>query len=211
MLRYKGYTAHLRVDYDTGLLQGQVLEADAHLTFQGATVGEAEQSFEATVETYLKDCEKKGREPEKSYSGRLPFRTTPEIHRNIARAAAQVDKPMNTWMEAILDRCSKESLRLKQDFWSEPSPTVQRLSQNSDDMIRVMEALDPLLIRKQPGDVVRFIGTLEILLPLLDAVRACLVPYVKDTTPQTIAAVISAIESSLQQNSAEGKPKHLKS
>ena len=102
MLTYKGYTAALEIDCDAKVLAGRVLDVRDVIVFEGKTVVEVEQEFHNSIDDYLEWCAEEGREPEKQYSGRLPFRTTPENHRMIARAAARADKSINAWMEELL-------------------------------------------------------------------------------------------------------------
>jgi predicted HicB family RNase H-like nuclease len=44
----------------------------------------------------------KQQEPDRPYSGKLPFRTTPERHRRIAQAARVAGKSINAWMDEAL-------------------------------------------------------------------------------------------------------------
>lgn len=103
MLKYKGYLARVEVDIDRKNLFGSVVgAADSTITFQGDTVPELIQVFHDSVDDYIEFCEKQGVAPEKSFSGSFPFRTTPELHREIYLAAEQVGKSMNAWIEDVL-------------------------------------------------------------------------------------------------------------
>ena len=102
MLTYKGYTAKLEVDPEKGILFGRVLDIKDVITFQGKTVEEARQAFQDSVDDYLEFCEELGEKPEKPFSGKLPFRTTPEQHRQIFLAATKAGKSINAWMEEVL-------------------------------------------------------------------------------------------------------------
>lgn len=102
MMTYKGYTASLEVDVDAKILFGQVLDINDVITFKGQTVDEARQEFQNSVDDYLAFCEELGEEPDKPFSGKLPFRTTPEHHRKIFIAAKKAGKSINAWMDEIL-------------------------------------------------------------------------------------------------------------
>jgi predicted HicB family RNase H-like nuclease len=102
MMTYKGYTASLEVDVEAGILFGQVLDINDVITFKGKTVDEARQEFQNSVDDYLAFCEELGEEPDKPFSGKLPFRTTPEHHRKIFIAAKKAGKSINAWMDEIL-------------------------------------------------------------------------------------------------------------
>ncbi len=102
MLTYKGYTAKIEIDPEKDILFGRVLDIKDVITFQGKTVEEARQAFHDSVDDYLEFCEELGETPEKPFSGKLPFRTTPEQHRQIFLAATKAGKSINAWMEEVL-------------------------------------------------------------------------------------------------------------
>ncbi|MEH2070289.1 MAG: type II toxin-antitoxin system HicB family antitoxin [Nostoc sp.] len=101
-MNYKGYTASIEVDVEAGILFGQVLDINDVITFKAKTVDEARQEFQISVDDYLAFCEELGEEPDKPFSGKLPFRTTPEHHRKIFIAAKKAGKSINAWMDEIL-------------------------------------------------------------------------------------------------------------
>ncbi|MDZ8262045.1 type II toxin-antitoxin system HicB family antitoxin [Nostoc sp. ChiQUE01b] len=101
-MTYKGYTASVEVDVEAGIIFGQVLDINDVITFKAKTVDEARQEFQISVDDYLAFCEELGEEPDKPFSGKLPFRTTPEHHRKIFIAAKKAGKSINAWMDEIL-------------------------------------------------------------------------------------------------------------
>lgn len=103
MLTYKGYTGRIEVDTENGILFGRVLDIKDTITFQGKTVEEASQAFRDSVDDYLEFCEELGEKPDKPFSGKLPFRTTPELHRKIFLAATKAGKSINSWMEEVIE------------------------------------------------------------------------------------------------------------
>jgi predicted HicB family RNase H-like nuclease len=102
MMTYKGYTANLEVDVEVGIIFGRILDINDVVTFKGKTVEEARQEFYKSVDDYLAFCEDLGEEPDKPFSGKLPFRTTPEHHRKIFIAASKAGKSINAWMDEVL-------------------------------------------------------------------------------------------------------------
>lgn len=102
MMIYKGYSANLEVDVEAGIIFGRVLDINDVVTFKGKTVEEARQEFQKSVDDYLAFCEDLGEEPDKPFSGKLPFRTTPEHHRKIFIAASKAGKSINAWMDEVL-------------------------------------------------------------------------------------------------------------
>jgi predicted HicB family RNase H-like nuclease len=109
-MTYKNYTAEVEIDPDAKVLAGRVLYLRDVIVFEGETVEDAERQFQASVDDYLAWCEERGKEPEKPFSGKLPFRTTPEHHRKIALAAAQTGKSINAWMDEVAKQAADAAL-----------------------------------------------------------------------------------------------------
>jgi predicted HicB family RNase H-like nuclease len=110
MLTYKGYTGHLDIDTETGILFGRVLDIKDIITFQGQTVEEARQEFYNSIDDYLEFYEELGESPDKPFSGKFHFRTTPETHRKITIAATKEGKSINRWMEEILTQAADKTI-----------------------------------------------------------------------------------------------------
>jgi predicted HicB family RNase H-like nuclease len=111
MMAYKGYTASIEVDADAGILFGRVLDIKDVITFKAKTVNEAREEFYKSVDDYLAFCQELGEEPDKPFSGKLPFRTTPEQHRKIFIAAKKAGKSINAWMDEILTRAADKVIK----------------------------------------------------------------------------------------------------
>ncbi|WP_254174603.1 type II toxin-antitoxin system HicB family antitoxin [Planktothrix pseudagardhii] len=111
MLNYKGYTAQIEVDVEAGILFGQVLDINDVITFKGKTVEEIRQEFKNSIDDYLEFCQELGQEPDKPFSGKLPFRTTPENHRKIFLAAKKAGKSINAWMDETLIREANQTIQ----------------------------------------------------------------------------------------------------
>ncbi len=110
MMTYKGYTAKLEIDVEAGIIFGRVLDINDVVTFKGKTVEEARQEFYKSVDDYLAFCEDLGEEPDKPFSGKLPFRTTPEHHRKIFIAASKAGKSINAWMDEVLSVAAEKAI-----------------------------------------------------------------------------------------------------
>lgn len=108
MLNYKGYSGQLEIDEEAGLIFGRVLDIRDVVTFKGETVAEAKQAFQDSVDDYLEFCQEIGQEPDKPFSGKLPFRTTPEHHRQLFLAATKAGKSINAWMDEVLIKAADE-------------------------------------------------------------------------------------------------------
>ncbi len=146
-LTYKGYTAEVEYDANEGILYGRVLDLRDVITFQSESATDIVREFRTSVDEYLAFCAEQGIEPAKPYSGRLPFRTTPENHRKIALAAARAGKSINAWMEEKLMQAI------------ESTTTNPLLAPNLPTMLRVFQTAPPGESSKGLIDIDRVIGT----------------------------------------------------
>lgn len=106
-MEYRGYTAAIAYDDDLEKLTGHVVDIRDELYFEGRSVREITAAFREAVDDYLAFCAEQGREPAKPYSGKILVRTTPEVHRAIAVAAAKAGTSMNDWAERALAAAAK--------------------------------------------------------------------------------------------------------
>jgi predicted HicB family RNase H-like nuclease len=111
MMTYKGYSANIEVDLDAEILFGRVLDINDVVTFKAQTIEEARQEFQKSIDDYLEFCQELGHEPDKPFSGKLPFRTTPEHHRKIFIAAKKAGKSINTWMDEVLTKAADQTIQ----------------------------------------------------------------------------------------------------
>ncbi len=96
MLEYKGYVG--TVEADDGAFLGRVSGLRDVITFEGATFAEVEQAFRESIDDYLAFCEKRGEQPDRPYSGKIPLRVDPEIHRRAAARAEAEGISLNQWI-----------------------------------------------------------------------------------------------------------------
>ncbi len=65
---------------------------------------------DVSIDDYLAVCAERGRQPDKPFSGKIPLRVRPEIHRAAAEAAKAEKKSLNAWLaemveeKALIDR-----------------------------------------------------------------------------------------------------------
>jgi predicted HicB family RNase H-like nuclease len=109
-MRYKDYVAMVEVDQDAKLFHGRVVGMRDVLDFHGRTVEELEAAFRETVDDYLAWCAEEGESPQKSWQGKMTFRPDDELRNRIATAAAVRGVSINAFMEAALDRATREEL-----------------------------------------------------------------------------------------------------
>lgn len=108
MMNYKGYAGQIEIDEEANVLFGRVLDIRDVITFKGETIAEAKQAFQDSVDDYLDFCRELNQEPDKPFSGKLPFRTTPDHHRKLFLAATKAGKSINAWMDEVLITAAEE-------------------------------------------------------------------------------------------------------
>jgi predicted HicB family RNase H-like nuclease len=63
-MHYRGYRGVLEIGDDPQILFGRVVGIRDTITFQGATVEEAQREFERSVDVYLEFCASLGERPD---------------------------------------------------------------------------------------------------------------------------------------------------
>ena len=99
-------TSILVIEYDEidRLFFGRVINTRDVISFDGTTVEELQQSFEAVIDEYLEDCKQEGKEPDKAYSGQFNLRISPELHRKISIEAKKQNLSLNSFIEQALNK-----------------------------------------------------------------------------------------------------------
>ncbi len=105
-MSYKGYSARIAYDDDDGIFTGHIAGIRDGVGFHADTVEALRSAFHESVEDYIETCAKIGKEPQKTFSGRVMFRVDPEVHRKAALAAEISGKSLNQWAEEVLDRAA---------------------------------------------------------------------------------------------------------
>lgn len=101
-MEYKGYRARVEFDHDAGVFFGEVEGLRDVVTFEATTVDALTKAFRASVNDYLAMCAERGEEPDKPYSGKFLVRMDPELHREVAAAAARSGKSLNQFAGEVL-------------------------------------------------------------------------------------------------------------
>lgn len=105
-LTYKRYIAKIDADLDDGILVGRVINTRDIIGFHGETISELTESFHAVIEEYIEDCKKKGKDPNKPYSGKFNLRLSPQLHSEIVAAAVKTGKSLNQWVVDELEKAA---------------------------------------------------------------------------------------------------------
>ena len=103
-MKYKGYEATVEFDEIDEVFFGNVINTRDVISFDGKTVDELKQSFEAVIDEYLEDCKREGKEPDKPYSGQFNLRISPELHRKISLEAKKHNVSLNSFVEQALEK-----------------------------------------------------------------------------------------------------------
>jgi predicted HicB family RNase H-like nuclease len=104
MMQYKGYIGHVTYDDDAKIFHGKVIGLKDVITFQGTTVDELAKALRDSVDDYLVWCKERGEKPEKTFSGKLNLRMSPELHAQLVVEATQKDMSLNDLINAKLSR-----------------------------------------------------------------------------------------------------------
>lgn len=103
-LEYKGYVGVIEYDDEAGIFHGEVINLRDVVTFQGECVEELREALKDSVEDYLEFCAERGENPEKPFSGNLPLRIDPGLHRRIFIKAKGEGKSINRWISETLEK-----------------------------------------------------------------------------------------------------------
>ena len=96
MLEHKGYIG--TIEAEDGAFSGRVAGLRDVITFEGATFAEVERAFRDSIDDYLAFCAKRSEAPDRSYSGKIPLRVDPELHRRAAARAQAEGLSLNQWI-----------------------------------------------------------------------------------------------------------------
>lgn len=101
-MTYQSYSAKVEYDPIDHIFVGHIIGIRDIISFHGDTVEELESAFHEAVHHYLEVCEKIGQTPQRSYSGKLTLRVSPEVHMAVATAAEVNSKSINQWATDVL-------------------------------------------------------------------------------------------------------------
>ena len=109
-MQYKGYRAAVAFDDSASVFHGEVVDTRDVITFEGDSVEQLRKEFEVSVDDYLAVCAERGREPDRPYSGKIPLRVAPGVHRAAAAAARSEGKTLNAWLAETVERAAAQTL-----------------------------------------------------------------------------------------------------
>jgi len=74
------------------------------ISFQGRSIDELKAALAESIEVYLEYCARKGKAPQKPFSGTFNVRLNPEIHQRLAVRAAHEGVSLNKWVAKTLEK-----------------------------------------------------------------------------------------------------------
>lgn len=104
MMEHKGYRAAITFDDEAGVFHGEVTGTRDVIIFEGVSVVELRKEFEFSIDEYLRACKTRDRAPDKPYSGKIPLRVPPAVHRAADAAAKAQGKSLNAWISEEVKR-----------------------------------------------------------------------------------------------------------
>jgi predicted HicB family RNase H-like nuclease len=117
-LRYKDYQGS--VEFEDGHLVVKVLHIDDLVTTTIDSAAKAQAAFQELVDDYVSTCKEVGKEACKPFKGSFNVRVNPELHRQVAMAAAEAGESMNAWiakaLEGWLDRQRSKMVLMNSGF-----------------------------------------------------------------------------------------------
>lgn len=102
MIEYRGYRATVTFDDEADIFHGEVIGTRDVITFQSESVSGLREEFAASVDEYLKVCAERGRQPDKAFSGKIPLRIPPNVHRAATETARAEGKSLNAWLSETI-------------------------------------------------------------------------------------------------------------
>jgi predicted HicB family RNase H-like nuclease len=109
IMSYKGYAARIEYDAEDEIFFGKIAGLTDGIGFHADTVADLKVSFHEAVDDYIETCAKIGKDPQKTYSGKMMFRVDPEVHAQAARAAELSGKSLNQWAAEVLANAASKA------------------------------------------------------------------------------------------------------
>lgn len=105
-MSFRNYIASIEYDPEDKIFVGHLVGIQDIVSFHGSSVTELEAAFHDAVNHYLAVCAKIGQTPQRSYSGKLTLRLSPETHMAVATAAEINHKSINQWAADALAKAA---------------------------------------------------------------------------------------------------------
>ncbi|WP_349569450.1 type II toxin-antitoxin system HicB family antitoxin [Azotobacter salinestris] len=99
-----GYKAVIEYDPEIEMFRGEFVGLNGGADFYAADIEGLKREGATSLRVFLEMCAEDGVEPRKVFSGKFNVRVPPELHADMAVAAAAAGKSLNQWVVETLDR-----------------------------------------------------------------------------------------------------------
>ena len=110
IMKHDQYVARVEFDEEEDLFHGRVINTRDVITFYGGSVRELRREFAKSIKAHLLFCKEQGIDPSRPYSGRIPLRIDPDLHRRADTLAARAGKSLNAFIGDTLAREAEETV-----------------------------------------------------------------------------------------------------
>ena len=108
-MEYKGYHAAVSYDQEAGVFHGEIVDTRDVIFLKGTSVEELDKEFRFSIEDYLAKCAERGQTPDRPFSGKIPLRVSPAVHRAATVAARTEGKSLNAWIAETVERAAGDA------------------------------------------------------------------------------------------------------
>ena len=98
MMEINGYRAAIQFDPDIEMFRGEFVGLNGGADFYAQDIPSLRKEGATSLKVYLEMCREDGVEPRRQYSGKFNVRIPPDLHANVAAAAAAEGKSLNQWI-----------------------------------------------------------------------------------------------------------------
>ncbi len=103
-LKYKDFIGSVNFSEEDEVFYGKIEGINALVTFEGISVSTLKNAFKEAVSDYLEFCRSKGIKPNKTYTGVLNVRLSPDIHRLAAIEAIRCGTTLNGFIKKAVEK-----------------------------------------------------------------------------------------------------------
>ncbi len=105
---YLGYMGSATYDAEDGVFGGRVLGIEDIIHFEGTTPEEVAEAFRGSVDDYLNHCRRRGKEPNKPFSGKFSLRMPAQMHRQLSMLAETRQTSLNALVLTAIESFTRE-------------------------------------------------------------------------------------------------------
>mgnify|MGYP003575868982 CR=1 FL=1 len=102
ILNIDGYKAVISFDPETEMFRGEFVDLNGGADFYATDVATLKEEAKTSLRIFLEECERRGIEPKKQFSGKFVLRVSPETHQAAALAARASGVSLNQWAANVI-------------------------------------------------------------------------------------------------------------